>query len=182
MYIVEAKIKLKQLKLENNNKNVEAYMTKADVLLIQIGMPYREHNYLTNGARADALFKTLSSWLVIKIKESPSPCHHSQWYFGRVAEAARRILTARASVPSQFKEKETKKDTTSTYKGNNSYQKKPWNKDNKDKPKYQKSDSEKGTKKTFKKMLDQEREHRKKNNLCFKCAKTGHSSQEYRDT
>src|SRR3954470_984336 len=109
MYIAEAKIKLEQLKLENNNKDVEAHMVKADALLIQIGMPYREHNHLTNEARADALFHTLPSWLVIKIKESPPPCHHSQWCFGRVAEAARRILTTRASVPSQFKEKEPKR-------------------------------------------------------------------------
>src|SRR4051812_30373677 len=151
-------------------EDIETFVAKMDASLNIIGMPYDEDDEIVNGNRAEQLFRALPGWLKQKIREQGNHyrCPHEQWYFGRVLEKAKTILSARREDTFQKKEKEHKKEYKSDHRPaykerkteGKSFQKKTF-----DRPKFKK----------LTEMSNEEKEKMKQDNICFFCREKGHS-------
>ena len=90
-------MKINRLQFDpKGSEDIRAFAARLDSLLIITGRHYEPEESITNGARAEALFRTLPAWLEAKIREQgiPDRCTHEQWCFGRVLERASLILAA----------------------------------------------------------------------------------------
>ena len=158
-HIADAKAKITNLKfIINGTKDIKAFAAELDALLIIIGIPYHETDDITNGFRAETLFKALPPWLESRIREQgvPNGCPHEQWCMGRIVQRASLILAAQAKNTSNTsKNPKSKAIETRKPEGNPSPVNRTWNR-----------------------LPEEEFEKLKRQGVCFLCKQKGHRASE----